>query len=306
MRVIRPTTAAAAVASLLLHCSPPHPRAPPPRLTDADEIRIVCVSDTHGFEGQLPPVPPGDLLIHCGDFAPDGGSSVRLRAVEEFDQWLAAQPHKVKLVVRGNHDPRSAAFPASGATYICKPTSVRVGSLVVHSVPFTRGRLREPIPPCDVLATHSPPKGVLDLCYSGGHGGCRFLRSAVEDAIVRPRLWLCGHIHEGRGHLSDAFGGFRRVPAPGESFGVLVPDGDALELHAGPGSRAHGTLVVNCANANTGRATRLEHGAALIRYSPTAPAAAPAAAAASSAAPGEEEAAAPEARSSEALLVPPA
>ena len=219
MRLLRPTTAAAAVASLLLHCSPPHcspphRRAPPPRLTDADEIRIVCVSDTHGFEGQLPPVPPGDLLIHCGDFAPDGGSSVRLRAVEAFDQWLAAQPHKVKLVVRGNHDPRSAAFPASGATYICKPTSVRVGSLVVHSVPFTRGRLREPIPPCDVLATHSPPKGVLDLCYSGGHGGCRFLRSAVEDAIVRPRLWLCGHIHEGRGHLSDAFGGFRRVPQP--------------------------------------------------------------------------------------------
>ena len=66
-----------------------------------------------------------------------------------------------------------------GATYICKPTSVTVGSVVVHSVPYTRGRLREPIPPCDVLATHSPPKGVLDLCYSGGHGGCRFLRSAV-------------------------------------------------------------------------------------------------------------------------------
>ena len=113
MRLRRSTAAAA----LLLHCSPPHPRAPPPRLTfDADEIRIVCVSDTHGFEGQLPPVPPGDLLIHCGDFAPDGGSSVRLRAVEAFDQWLAAQPHKVKLVIRGNHDPRSATFPVSGVT----------------------------------------------------------------------------------------------------------------------------------------------------------------------------------------------
>ena len=115
MRVIRPTTAAAAVASLLLHCSPPHPRAPPPRLTfDADEIRIVCVSDTHGFEGQLPPVPPGDLLIHCGDFAPDGGSTVRLRAVEAFDQWLAAQPHKVKLVIRGNHDPTECDLPCLG------------------------------------------------------------------------------------------------------------------------------------------------------------------------------------------------
>ena len=113
MRLRRSTAAAA----LLLHCSPQHRRAPPPRLAvDVDEIRIVCVSDTHGFEGQLPPVPPGDLLIHCGDFAPDGGSTVRLRAVEAFDQWLAAQPHKVKLVIRGNHDPRSATFPVSGAT----------------------------------------------------------------------------------------------------------------------------------------------------------------------------------------------
>ena len=116
LRLLRPTTAAAAVASLLLHCSPaPHRRAPPPRLAeDADEVRIVCVSDTHGFEGQLPPLPPGDCLIHCGDFAPDGGATVRLRAVEAFDHWLAAQPHTVKLVIRGNHDPRGATFPVSG------------------------------------------------------------------------------------------------------------------------------------------------------------------------------------------------
>jgi hypothetical protein len=64
------------------------------------------------------------------------------------------------------------------------------------------------------------------------------------------------------------------VPQPGECFGALAPDGDALELDAGPGSDARGTLVVNCANANSGRAAWLEHGAAIIHYNPTAPAAA--------------------------------
>ena len=64
------------------------------------------------------------------------------------------------------------------------------------------------------------------------------------------------------------------MPQPGECFGALAPDGDALELDAGPGSDARGTLVVNCANANSGRAAWLEHGAAIIHYNPTAPAAA--------------------------------
>ena len=111
-------------AALLFHPRLPH-RAPSPLvLADDDDVRIVCLSDTHGFEDQLPPMPPGDCLIHCGDFAPDGGAALRLRAVEAFDRWLSEQPHEVKLVIRGNHDPRHVAFPLSGAIYVSQPTSV--------------------------------------------------------------------------------------------------------------------------------------------------------------------------------------
>ena len=246
---------------LLLNQRPPSPgllrRSGWPRATATadEELRVVCVSDTHGFEDQLPPLPEGDLLIHCGDFAPDGSERARAAALRRFDEWLADQPHEVKIVVRGNHDPRYVTFPLSNAVYASQPTTTVVRSVVVHSVPFQRGRLREPLPTCDILATHSPPLYLLDKCYSGGFGGSKQLRGAVEDALVRPRLWLCGHIHEGRGHAPDAFGG---------GSAIVAPRNGPLELSVSP--TAPGTLVVNCATANSGRAARLVSGAALVTW----------------------------------------
>ena len=58
------------------------------------------------------------------------------------------------------------------------------------------------------------------------------MRNKVERMIAGPpKLWLCGHIHEGRGMEEVAFG--------------LSP---------------RQTLVVNAANANTGRATSIRYG----------------------------------------------
>jgi Icc-related predicted phosphoesterase len=51
-----------------------------------------------------------------------------------------------------------------------------------------------------VLAVHSPPRGHVDVSSRGEHLGS----VAVLDAIVtkRPRLALCGHIHEAWGQRS--------------------------------------------------------------------------------------------------------
>lgn len=51
-----------------------------------------------------------------------------------------------------------------------------------------------------VLAVHSPPRGHVDVSGAGEHLGS----VAVLDAIVakRPRLALCGHIHESWGERS--------------------------------------------------------------------------------------------------------
>ena len=60
---------------------------------------------------------------------------------EAFDRWLAAQPHAVKIVVRGNHDDHNAKFGRSGARFVARrPALLRVCGLRVLVMPFSRRR----------------------------------------------------------------------------------------------------------------------------------------------------------------------
>ena len=54
------------------------------------------------------------------------------------------------------------------------------------------------IPPdADIVVTHTPPKYHCDESSVRGAAGCEILRQHLWR--VRPRLSICGHIHEGRG-----------------------------------------------------------------------------------------------------------
>ena len=49
----------------------------------------------------------------------------------------------------------------------------------------------------DIVVTHTPPKYHCDETSDGGAAGCEILRRNLWR--VRPRLSICGHVHEGRG-----------------------------------------------------------------------------------------------------------
>jgi len=210
-------------------------------------LRLVIISDTHGYEEQLTPngttLPPGDVLLHLGDFAIDGSIKMKAKAIARFDAWLSLQPHRTKIVLRGNHDPFRTNLPLSGAAFYSRPNGVAIdgGRLALALVPYCSPRIlssswRKMPMFADVMASHSPPAGVLDKCYNGSNAGCATLRGKVEKMIAGPpRLWVCGHIHEGRGVKKQAFGFTGKE-----------------------------TLVVNAANANCGRATRIVHGPIVV------------------------------------------
>ena len=58
---------------------------------DPDCARIVCISDTHNNHHCVPPLPPGDVLVHAGDlsasaptFLPRPGASTACIQLETF------------------------------------------------------------------------------------------------------------------------------------------------------------------------------------------------------------------------------
>ena len=176
-------------------------------------MRIVCVSDTHSWHDRTE-VPDGDLLVHAGDITRHGD----LADVEDFDRWLGTLPHRYKVVICGNHDfcfeqtPEQARRRITNATYLEDEACV-VEGITIYGSPWQpwyggwafnleRGRpLAEKwalIPDgTQLLITHGPPEGVLDLTFRGERAGCRDLLERVK--AVRPRLHVFGHIHEAAG-----------------------------------------------------------------------------------------------------------
>jgi predicted phosphohydrolase len=178
-------------------------------------VRVTAVSDLHG---QLPQIPPCDLLLLAGDLCPladhsDGAQRAFLEG--PFAEWLACVPATAVVGVAGNHDLILEREPELGValpwTYLCDDLTERAG-LWIWGSPFavTYGdwafmegdaALSERfagIPEgLDVLLVHGPPFGVLDHARRGVDTGSNALRRAVLRA--RPRLGIFGHIHEAHG-----------------------------------------------------------------------------------------------------------
>mmetsp|Transcript_1178 Transcript_1178/g.2485 ORF Transcript_1178/g.2485 Transcript_1178/m.2485 type:complete len:964 (-) Transcript_1178:109-3000(-) len=240
-------------------------------------LRIVVISDTHGFEGALAKfddssqlqsdeflLPQADVLLHCGDFAASGSRKMQRLAARRLDDFLARQTHiPEKIVIKGNHDPDSPAkvlFPGSKALYVRSSSTLMVNGVSFTLEPFSRRMAFRSIrkrtssygvsslPKCDILVTHEPPKGVLDLTYHGFSAGSHYLKELVEHSEHKPRLWLCGHIHESRGVMTKEF----------------HPMGQQNGDKSDEDSEDASTMVINASNANSGRANRLVSGAIVV------------------------------------------
>lgn len=192
---------------------------------------LVCISDTHMHHRSIE-LPPGDILIHSGDFTKTG----RGEDVEDFLDWFRSQPHTHKVLVAGNHDLtldeslyrsswyrwhrvpeedariRDMVEQGEGFHYL-RDRKVILDGVKIYGSPwqpefggwaFNLPRNSNEISSkwasipldLDVLVTHGPPKRILDD-VEGDSVGCLNLRMSVD--AVRPKVHIFGHIHEGYG-----------------------------------------------------------------------------------------------------------
>lgn len=206
-------------------------------------MRIVALSDQHGH---LPDVPPCDLLIVAGDVCPDVFDGVFAgqdpgRQQAWFDQtarqWLSDARARYQVLTWGNHDwcgegGRIVSDPGGTGLHIlvdavAEIPSCRVGGrpISVWASPWTRAfghwafmkspeqlvELYATIPEgTDILVTHQPPwrHGDTFVHSSSGrveHPGSPELLDAIDR--VKPRLVICGHMHDGFGQFD-----YRGVP----------------------------------------------------------------------------------------------
>jgi len=177
---------------------------------ESSEIRIVCISDTHNLH-ELIELPPGDILIHCGDFCNKGN----LFGVRKFVKYFCSLPqYKHKLVIPGNHetlpDLISKFFPKNSNCHFLLNSSITLEGITFYGARFKPawilffgsdkmaqeywGHIPEDV---DILITHQPPIGYGDVGSGPRSRGNTTLRNRVD--IIKPTLHLFGHVHEGHG-----------------------------------------------------------------------------------------------------------
>ena len=181
----------------------------------SEPIRFVIISDTHTRHRALS-IPPGDVLIHCGDWSNHPTSH---QDYLDFNIWLGEQSHKHKLVVAGNHEiglPRNLTdVQALFSNAVCLyDQPYEIEGIQLYGAPgiparsfFYRANYMQynnavekwskiPIN-TDILITHAPPRFVLDYGYhKTGYwreGDLVLLNRVMS---VKPKIHCFGHNHD--------------------------------------------------------------------------------------------------------------
>lgn len=179
-------------------------------------MRIVFISDTH-LKHDLLQMPPGDMLVHAGDFSRRG----LVQEAQVFLDWFGAQPFRHKILVAGNHDFIAEREPALFESMIpenviylndsgCEIEGIKIWGSPIQPWFFDwafnrqRGadiRRHWDLIPADteLLITHGPPYGILDeVARDPRPVGCRDLLHKIKE-LRQLKVHVFGHIHEGYG-----------------------------------------------------------------------------------------------------------
>lgn len=176
-------------------------------------MKLLAFSDLHRDLGQAATLvemsAEADLVIGAGDFASiHEGLAETIAALAEIE--------RPAVLVPGNNETAEALREAASeweSALVLHGEGTRIEGVEFFGlgagVPLTpwdwsfdldeeaAAKMLAPCPPGAVLVLHSPPKGHCDANGVGMHFGSEALLQGIEEK--RPRLAVCGHIHESWG-----------------------------------------------------------------------------------------------------------
>ena len=196
-------------------------------------MKIAFISDTHNKHKQIPEVyfEGVDMVIHAGDMT---GRGLR-NEVMPFLYWFDELPVKHKIFIAGNHDfffenavkddkvkkdLESLLKFRTSITYL-NDSGVEIEGIKIWGSPvqpwfynWAFNRMGSDIQkhwdliPSDtqLLITHGPIQGYLDMTTRGDITGCPYLKETISERLKDLKLHVCGHIHEAYGRLVMADG----------------------------------------------------------------------------------------------------
>jgi len=180
-------------------------------------MKIVAISDTHFNENNIK-IPNCDILICAGDY------DIRtINHLEQLNWWFATLPASYIIFIGGNHDvylerikKEMVKKVVNNAIYLENETITIEGIKIwgsPYSLPFNDWafmkeekeleKIYSKIPKdVDIILTHTPPYGILDLTEIGNHHiGSFSLLNRIKE--IKPKYNIFGHCHEGYGKYTD-------------------------------------------------------------------------------------------------------
>ncbi len=194
-------------------------------------MKILCISDTHNQHGSIPinlinnEDGSIDTIIHSGDMTNRG----KKNEVLPFLNWFNDLPFKNKILIAGNHDfwfekatgsqIKNVLSLRENIIYL-RDSGVEIDGLKFWGSPvqpwfwdWAFNKAGETIKPhwdmipvdTDILITHGPIKGFLDMTITNESVGCPYLRDRIFE-LTNLKLHVCGHIHSGYGEFEMSNG----------------------------------------------------------------------------------------------------
>lgn len=189
-------------------------------------LRIAMISDVHTKWKHLV-IPECDILISAGDYSFRGEKHIHVN----FHKWLSQQNAKHIISVCGNHETgiennfqaaKDLVQKIDQRIHFIEEETIEIEGLKIHGSaisPFfnnwawNRHRGAEIkkhwdlIPEdVDILVTHTPPHGILDIVYHNDgvtpkeRVGCEELAKRIKD-LKQLKLHVFGHIHSSSGEI---------------------------------------------------------------------------------------------------------